>query len=127
MWLKAALTYFALVFGAGFVLGFIRVLFLVPRVGVRVAELLEAPLMLLVSLVSAKWVVRHFQIVSFVDRLIVGAVALLLMAVVEFLVVLRLRGMTIAEYFAQRDAVSGTVYFALLAAFALMPVIVKRT
>ncbi|MBP8296721.1 MAG: hypothetical protein KAX84_11480 [Burkholderiales bacterium] len=36
----AALTYFALVFAAGFVMGAVRVPFLVPRLGVRVAELL---------------------------------------------------------------------------------------
>jgi hypothetical protein len=34
------------VFGTGFVLGPIRVLWAVPRLGERVAELMEAPLML---------------------------------------------------------------------------------
>jgi hypothetical protein len=33
--LKAAVVYFALVFGAGFILGPIRILFIVPRFGVR--------------------------------------------------------------------------------------------
>jgi hypothetical protein len=40
--LKAAVAYFAIVFGAGFVLGPIRILLVVPLVGERVAELLEA-------------------------------------------------------------------------------------
>ena len=40
---KAAVLYFALVFGAGFVLGPIRILWVAPRLGARVAELLEAP------------------------------------------------------------------------------------
>ena len=44
--LKAAASYFALVFGAGFVLGSTRVPFLVPRVGARTAKLLQTPLML---------------------------------------------------------------------------------
>jgi hypothetical protein len=41
--LKAGVLYFAVIFGAGFVLGLIRILWLVPRLGTRVAELLEAP------------------------------------------------------------------------------------
>jgi hypothetical protein len=52
--LKAALAYFALVFGAGFLLGPIRILFIVPRFGVLVAELMEYPLMLVV-IVAAVW------------------------------------------------------------------------
>ena len=43
--IKAGIAYFALVFGAGFVLGMIRVPFLVPRLGERVAELVEMPFM----------------------------------------------------------------------------------
>lgn len=38
--LKAGALYFALVFGTGLVLGMIRVPFLVPRLGVRIAELI---------------------------------------------------------------------------------------
>ena len=41
--LKAGVLYFALVFGAGFVLGTIRTLWVVPRVGTRKAELMETP------------------------------------------------------------------------------------
>ena len=41
--LRAALVYFALVFGVGFLLGLIRVPFVVPRIGERYAELAEMP------------------------------------------------------------------------------------
>jgi len=41
-------------------------------------------------------------------------------------VVLALRGLSLREYFATLDPVSGTVYYALLLAFALMPLIVER-
>lgn len=42
--LKAGALYFALAFGAGFVLGTIRVLWAVPRFGERTAELMETPI-----------------------------------------------------------------------------------
>ena len=44
--LKAAVVYFVLVFGTGFVLGPIRILLLVPRFGVRLAELMDLGLLM---------------------------------------------------------------------------------
>lgn len=58
----AALTYFALVFGAGFVLGPIRILLIAPRIGERNAELLEALWMLFIVIMAARWVVRRFEL-----------------------------------------------------------------
>ena len=52
--LKAGVIYFAFVFGAGFVLGAIRTLWVVPRVGTRLAELMEAPIMLVVTIIAAR-------------------------------------------------------------------------
>ena len=40
--LKAAVVYFALIFGAGFALGATRILWIVPHLGTRIAELMEA-------------------------------------------------------------------------------------
>jgi membrane protein implicated in regulation of membrane protease activity len=53
-------AYFAIVFGAGFVFGTVRVVWLVPTVGVRLAELTELPLMLAVVFFAARWVNRRF-------------------------------------------------------------------
>ena len=55
--LKAGGLYFALVFAAGFALGTIRVLWVVPALGARTAELMEMPFMLVVTVVVARWVV----------------------------------------------------------------------
>ena len=125
--LKAAAVYFGIVFGAGFVLGAIRVIWVVPRLGERAAELIEGPLMLAVTIVAARWVVRRVAVSSVaLQRLAIGLVALALLLVAELAVVLLVRGLTVKEYIATRDAVSGTVYLALLAVFALMPVLVAR-
>jgi hypothetical protein len=47
--------------------------------------------------------------------------------IAEFTLVLLIRGMTIRDYLATLDPVSGTVYYALLGVFALMPLWVART
>ena len=126
--LKAGVLYFALVFGAGFVLAHIRILWLVPRFGARTAELMETPLMLAVIIVAARWVTRRLAPPSTSSkRLGVGLVALGLLLVAEFSVVLWLRGMTIREYLASRDPMAGTVYIVMLGLFAIMPLLVART
>ena len=117
--LKATVVYFALVFGTGFVLGPIRILFLVPRFGVRVAELMEAPIMLMAILLAARWLVRKFQLTA--HALLVGFLALGLMIAFEFTLVLWLRGLTLSEYFRERDPVAGVVYYLMLLVFAAMP------
>jgi hypothetical protein len=125
--LKAGLLYFVLVFGAGFVLGPIRVLWLVPRVGERIAELVELPIMCVVIVAAARWVVRRFSVAAMpADRLVMGGVALVLTLAAEFGLVLQLRGLSLQEYFASRDPVSGTAYYLMLGVFALMPLLVRR-
>lgn len=57
--LKGGSIYFAVVFGAGFILGPLRILGLVPRVGERLAELIETPIMLVVVILAARWVSRR--------------------------------------------------------------------
>jgi len=125
--LKAGVLYFALVFGAGFVLGTVRTIWVVPRVGTRTAELMETPIMLVVTIVAARWTVLRLAVPSVPSaRLGMGGVALVLMLVAEFGLVLWLRGLSIREYLATRDPVSGTVYYLMLALFAIMPLLLDR-
>jgi hypothetical protein len=124
--LKAGVLYFALVFAAGFVLGTIRTLWAVPRLGVRTAELMEAPIMLGVSILAARRAVRHVGVAPlWPRRLAMGCIALALMLLAEFTFVLWIREMTIRGYFEARDPVSGTVYFLTLGAFAVIPILVR--
>src|SRR5687767_5160564 len=73
--LKAAGLYFGIVFGAGFVFGVIRVLWVAPHLGLRNAEWLEHPLMLVVIFVAAKWIGRHVGGTTSVDSLAIGFIA----------------------------------------------------
>lgn len=125
--LKAGILYFGVVFGAGFVLGSIRVIWLVPRFGTRAAELIEMPIMLGVTIFAARWIVRRPGLPLKPSKWLgVGIVALALLLIVEFTLVLWLRGLTIQEYIASRDPVAGTAYIGMLGAFAIMPGLLAR-
>ena len=123
--LKASFVYFLLVFAAGFALGAIRVPFVVPRLGVRWAELLEMPLMLLASFLAARLCVRRYGPFSAVRRLGIGALALALLVAAELGLTVAL-GQSIREYIAGRDPVSGTAYLISLVVFAVFPLVVGR-
>ena len=124
---KPAVRYFALVLGTGFVLGVIRVPFIVPRLGERYAELLEMPFMLVAIVLAARHVVRRFNLpASLPVRLQVGFAALALTVLAELLLAMALQGRTLAAFIASRDPVSGSVYLVMLLLFALMPAILAR-
>lgn len=120
--LRAGLTYFAFVFGAGFLLGSFRVTVLVPRLGVRTAELLEMPVMLVVTVWAARRVVRrHLDGLGFGSRLSTGCIALGLLLAAELLLAVVLTDASISSYIASRDPVSGSAFLLMLVLFALMP------
>lgn len=125
--IKAGITYFALVFGAGFAMGMIRVPFLVPRLGERAAELVEMPFMFVAIVVSARFITRRFSLpANVLARLGAGFLALGLLVAAEVLLAVALQSRTLGEYVAGRDPVSGIVYLAMLALFAVMPLVLAR-
>jgi hypothetical protein len=123
--LGASLAYAAIVFGIGFVLGTARVLLIVPRIGVRWAELLEAPLMLVASYLAARFVTRRQGPFTKAQSALIGVLALLCMLLAEIAFVLA-QGLGLSAYVAGRDPVSGTAYLLSLAAFAAMPLLARR-
>ena len=87
---------------------------------------MEAPIMLVVTILSARWMVQRFAVPAAASvRLGMGCIALLLLLVAEFGFMLWLRRLTIREYLASRDPVSGTVYYVMLGVFAIMPLLVR--
>ncbi len=122
--IKAALAYFALVFGLGFLLGAIRVPLIVPRLGRRKAELLETPFMLVGIVLAARFVLQYFTLPNTIlAYLSVGLLALSLVLLAEISLVVCWQKQTIHQYITRRDVVSGSVYLILLFIFALMPLI----
>lgn len=126
-WVKLAAIYFLIVFGVGFALGPIRILLLEPRLGVRTAELIEAPSMLLAVVLAGRWVGRRLCAgYAPAARLGVGLVAAGTVLVADLAVGVGLRGMSVLDVFTARDPVSGSVYYALVALTAVAPWVFGR-
>jgi hypothetical protein len=116
------LLYFGVVFGIGFLLGPIRVLWLEPRFGPIIATACEAPFMLLAMVVAARWAPRVLHIRRDAKTLVlIGIGALVLLQIADFSVGFWLRGITPTELVLQFLTAQGNIYAALLALFAIMP------
>jgi hypothetical protein len=120
--LRGAAAYFGIVFSVGFVLGSVRVPFLVPRFGERVAELAEMPLMFAAIFLAAGFVVkRSDRAMGSIGWALAGCLALALLVTAELVLAVVLAGRGVGEYLASRDPVSGAVYLGMLLVFAAMP------
>ena len=125
--LRAGAVYFLLVFGAGFVLGVIRTLWVEPQVGARLAELSEMPLMLGVIILAARWTIRRLGVPARLpQRLGMGFLGLGLLVAAELALVVALRGMTLQDYFATTPTDAVELEGLMLGVFALMPLLVAR-
>jgi hypothetical protein len=118
----AGFVYFAIVLGTGFVIGVVRVPFLVPRIGERWAELAEMPVLGVTIFLAAGYILRRFPEIHLPSRaLVAGFLALALSVFAELGLAVLLQSQTLAEYLGSRDKVSGSVYLAMLVVFAVMP------
>ena len=123
---KSGSLYFAVVFAMGFLMGGTRTLWVEPLYGRWLAELLEAPFMLVVTVAAAHLV--YMKVLGLSNRALLasGFLGLALMLAAELALVGWLRGISLAQYFADRDPLSGTVYYILLLLFGLMPWMLRK-
>ena len=119
--LRAAFVYFLIVFGAGFVLALVRIPFLVPRFGVRTAELMEMPVMLAVIAWASWRLARGTPALSRAGRLAAGLLALCFLVITEVALGYALGARSPGAYLEGRDPVSGLAYLASLVVFGLAP------
>jgi hypothetical protein len=86
--LPAGVLLFVLVFAAGFAFGAVRELLVRPYTGRELAQLLELPLMIAVSYMASRFVVRRSTIGEAGDWRDVGLLAFVLLMIGEMLVAL---------------------------------------
>jgi hypothetical protein len=122
----AAMLYFAVVFGVGFLLGPIRVLWLEPKLGPTIASLCEAPFLLIAMVVGAHWVPHFVRLrPSWPSLALMGGGALVLQQLADFAVGISLRGLAPSEQLAHFSTAHGLIYAGLLVAFAAMPIMIN--
>jgi hypothetical protein len=109
------------------VLGPIRELLVVPRIGRTAGVLLEAPLMLAAVIIAARWTTCRLAVAPTLSmRIITGLVALGLLLAAEVAGARWLRGQPIRDYFASFVSISGGTALLMFLVFAVMPAIVMR-
>jgi len=125
--LKAGTVYFMLVFAAGFVLGTIRVLAVVPAVGETIAVLIETPVMLTISWIACRFIIRRFGVPAVLaDRVTMGGFAFALLMAAEIGVAWLLGRRSVSAYLAHYVTVAGALGLAGQIAFAAFPALQLR-
>lgn len=100
----SALAYSSIAFGAGFVLGVIRTLLIVPRLGELFGVFLETLIILPICWIAAKWSVSKYNVSpQWSIRFLMGAAAFLFLMEWEVAMSVVLFGKTLQE--AVRDVV----------------------
>jgi hypothetical protein len=123
--LAAVLVYFLLVYAFGFATGIVREFFITPRTGLTLALWIELPVMIAVSFLAARFVVRRFGVRNYLqERLAMGLVALLLLVLAEEIMSWTLRGISVFTLWAHFSVLAAIANFAGLLLFALMPLMI---
>ncbi len=125
--LIAATAYFLALFALGFVLGTIRVLVVVPAVGLVFATLLEVPVMLVAAYFLCRWAIRHWQVGQGIRlRAIMGLCFLALLAAFETLLGVALFGRTLEEQGAALTSTAGLIGLSAQIIAAILPMVIGR-
>jgi hypothetical protein len=125
--LKAGLFYFLLVFAAGFVLGTLRVMLVEPRFGAAGAVAVELPIMLTLSWITCRALLRRFAVPGAAGaRLAMGGTALGLLLLAETAVGVLLLGRDLSGQIGSYRATSAQLGLAAQVVFAALPLVMLR-
>lgn len=125
--LKAGAVYFGLVFAAGFVLGTIRTIVLVPRLGELAAVAIELPVILVVSWWACGLVIQRLRPGDKSSaRLVMAITAFLLLILAELALAMTMAGQTASAFVANWTTAAGALGLAGQAAFAAFPLVRHR-
>lgn len=123
--IMAGVVYFAVVFAIGTGLGVLRTGGLVPRIGPTAAVLLEIPIILAASWLVCRHLIARFSVPpAMAPRLLMGAVALMLLLLAELGLSMTLLRRTLGQHLtaylspAQALGLLAQIVFAAMPAYA---------
>ena len=116
-----------MLFAFGFVLGTIRVLFVVPHIGELAATIAEVPVMLTAAYYTCRWAIRRWQVPSTTAiRLAMVPWFLALLFVFEALLGATLFGRSVAEQWTALGSPAGLVGISAQIIAAILPLFVSK-
>lgn len=125
--IAAGVAYFAIVYAIGFVLGTIRTLLLMPRVGLLAAIVIELPLLLGASWLICRWLTQALALpATSGPRIAMGLVAFALLLAAEAALSMLLIGETFAQHLASYRGLPQLLGLAGQILFALFPLLQLR-
>ena len=113
-------------FALGFVLGTVRVLWLVPLVGLLPAAALELPIMLLASWWIAGWLMERCEVITRGQALAMGIAAFVLLLASEYAFAVMLSEQSPGQWFGSLSESHSLLGLGGQGGFALIPLLRQR-
>lgn len=121
--LQAGILYFLTVFAIGFILGTLRVLVVIPRIGEVAAVLLEVPVMLALAWPICGVLLRRCGVSAGAARVVMGGVAFSVLMMAEWGLAVLLFGQTSSQHWATYRTLPGQIGLLGQILFALLPIL----
>jgi hypothetical protein len=126
--IRAGAIYFVIVFVAGFILGTLRELVLVPIAGRTFGVLIELAIMVTISWIVCGRIVRRLRIASDRNgRIVMGASAFVLLILAEFGFTNLFLGWSAGEFFGGFRSLDGALGLLAQIVFGAIPFLQMRT
>lgn len=125
--IRAALTYFAIVFTVAFAFGIVRTVWLAPLIGATPAVLIEVPLILIVSVLAARRIAGGGHPMARSVAIGIGAIAFTLLMIVEAALAVFAFGISVRDWLDALGRLPGSIGLAGQLLFAAMPLILRET
>ena len=122
--IKAGFLYFFGVVCAGFLLGGVRIMLLLPALGETLAVIIEVPVMLVICWILCRRAIKLFLVAPrWPNRLVMGITALACLLIAELLLAIVFFGQTTTQFLASFLLAAGLIGLAGQLVFASFPLL----